>query len=68
MKIAEQKIISQLEHGPTKLNSPRKFQQSYYRSITIVQSDTGKYHELELVAPNYYECAARVIIPLATNE
>ena len=33
----------------------------YYRSITIVQSDTGKYHEL--VAPYYYECAARVIIP-----
>ena len=34
---------------------------AYYRSITIVQSDTGKYHEL--VAPYYYECAARVIIP-----
>ena len=29
--------------------------------ITLVQSDTGKYHES--VAPYYYECAARVIIP-----
>ena len=26
------------------------------RIITIVQSDTGKYHKL--VAPYYYECAA----------
>ena len=29
-------------------------------SITIVQSDTGKYQEL--VAPYYYECATRVIL------
>ena len=31
-------------------------EEASYRSITIVRSDTGKYHEL--VAPYYYECAA----------
>ncbi len=38
----------------------------YYISITIVRSDTGKYHEY--VAMYYYECEARVIMLQATYE
>ncbi len=37
-----------------------------YISITIVRSDTGKYHEY--VAMYYYECEARVIMLQATYE
>ena len=38
----------------------------YYRVITIVQRYTRKYHEF--VAAYHYECAARVVMPEATNE